>query len=228
METTIWYVFGALGMFLGTAYAGWGLLTSHENYWRYYLVLTLVTGIATIAYVAMALGVGRVHTYGGILYLPRYIDWMLTTPLLVLYLVMLAKPPRRTYYVLVALEVVVIGAGIVAALVRDPFRWISYLVGVAAYGYIVYSLLVVLPRQAALENHRPRAVFVKLRNLTLILWSIYPIVWLLGPFGLGLLVIETEAIVVTYLDLLAKVGFVAIAVNGRDAIATVTSTPLPD
>jgi methyl-accepting chemotaxis protein len=35
---------------------------------------------------------------------------------------------------------------------------------------------------------------------------------------------ESEAIIVTYLDLLAKVGFVVIAVNGRDALSALSQT----
>jgi len=66
---------------------------------------------------------------------------------------------------------------------------------------------------------RGQAGSTKLRNLTVVRWSIYPVVWLLGPFGLGLLLVETEAMVVTYLDLLANVGIVVIAVNGREALA---------
>ena len=215
----LWYGLGALGMAAGTAYALWGYRAENGDHPRFYAVLGAITGIATIAYVAMGLGVGQLRVDGAVFYLPRYVDWLLTTPLLVLYLAMLAHPRRRVYGVLVGLEVVVIAAGVAAAFAPTPLDWVAYLLGVLAFGVILYYLVAVLPRQAALESHRPAAVFTKLRNLTVVLWSIYPIVWLLGPFGVGLLLVETEAMVVTYLDLLAKVGFVVIAVNGRAALA---------
>jgi sensory rhodopsin len=206
-------------MAAGTAYALWGYRAEKGDHPRYYGVLGAITGIATVAYVAMGLGVGQIQVQGAVFYLPRYVDWLLTTPLLVLYLAMLARPRRRVYGTLVGLEVVVIAAGVAAAFAPSPLDWGAYLAGVLAFGGILYFLVSVLPRQAALEDHRPAAVFTKLRNLTVVLWSIYPIVWLLGPFGVGLLLVETEAMVVTYLDLLAKVGFVVIAVNGREALA---------
>ena len=224
----LWYGLGALGMAVGTGYALWGYRADGGDHPRYYAVLGAITGIATVAYVAMGLGLGQLQVDGAVFYLPRYVDWLLTTPLLVLYLAMLARPRRRVYGILVGLEVVVIASGVGAAFAPTPLNWAAYLAGLLAFGAILYYLISVLPAQAALDAHRPSAVFTKLRNLTVVLWSIYPIVWLLGPFGLGLLLVETEAMVVTYLDLLAKVGFVVIAVNGREALSILDArTPRP-
>jgi len=219
VATGLWYGLGALGMAVGTGYALWGYRTDGGDHPRYFAVLGAITGIATVAYVAMGLGLGRLPVDGAVFSLPRYVDWLLTTPLLVLYLAMLARPHRRVYGILVGLEVVVIASGVAAAFAPTPLDWLAYVAGLFAFGGILYYLVSALPAQAALEAHRPSAVFTKLRNLTVVLWSIYPIVWLLGPFGLGLLLVETEAMVVTYLDLLAKVGFVVIAVNGREALS---------
>ncbi|MFB6109351.1 MAG: bacteriorhodopsin [Halodesulfurarchaeum sp.] len=223
VDTSLWYALGSIGMALGTSYAVWGNRTDDRGHGRYYLVLALITGIATVAYAALALGLGRVPVDGAIFYVPRYVDWVLTTPLLVLYLAMLGRPSKRTYAMLVVLDVTVIASGTGAAFLPSPFGYLAYLFGVVAFLGILFLLLVVLPRQSALDAHRPDAVFTKLRNLTVVLWSIYPLVWLLGPFGLGYLLVETEAIVVTYLDLLAKVGFVVVAVNGRDALSDLST-----
>ncbi|MFW6458500.1 MAG: bacteriorhodopsin [Halodesulfurarchaeum sp.] len=226
MDTTIWYTLGTLGMAGGSAYALWGWSIDDGDTDTFYVVLALITGVATLAYAAMALGLGQLPTKGAIFYLPRYVDWLITTPLIVLYLAMIARPARRVYVGLVALEVIVIGSGAAAAFTPRPVHWIAYLIGTAAFVGILYVLLRVLPRQAALQSHRPAAIFTKLRNLTVVLWSIYPLVWLLGPFGFEVLLVETEAIVVTYLDLLAKVGFVVIAVNGRDALSALQRASL--
>lgn len=218
IPTETWYVIGAFAMAAGTGYATWGYLVDSGHHGRYYAVLAAVTGIATLAYGAMALGIGRIHTVDGVLYLPRYVDWVLTTPLLLLYLAMLARPTRRAYVTLIGLVVFVIASGITAGLLPKRSGWLAWGAGLVAFAGILALLVTVLPRQATLDAHRPAAVFTKLRNLTIVLWSIYPIVWALGPFGLDLLLVETEAIVVTYLDVLSKVGFVVIAVNGRDAL----------
>lgn len=222
IASSIWYAIGTAGMAVGTGYATWGYVADDRDHGAYYAVLGAITGIATVAYAAMTVGIGQVPVDGAVFYVPRYVDWLLTTPLLVLYLAMLAKPRRRTYLVLVGLEAVVIASGVLAAFTPSPYDLLSFTIGTVAFLVILRYLVVVLPRQAALSAHRPDALFTKLRNLTVVLWSIYPVVWLLGPFGAGLLLVETEAIVVTYLDLLAKVGFVVIAVNGREALAVLS------
>ncbi|RLM52978.1 bacteriorhodopsin, partial [Halorubrum sp. Atlit-26R] len=65
---------------------------------------------------------------------------------------------------------------------------------------------------------RVRAVFGTLRNITVVLWTLYPVVWLLAPTGFGVLTPATEMLVFVYLDVVSKVGFVVVAVAGADAL----------
>lgn len=213
----VWFLLGTLGMTVGTVYPLWRLATE-RRYGSHYAVLAAVTGVAAVAYLSMALGTGKVQTGGSTLYLPRYLDWLVTTPLLVLYLGMLCRPERKVYAALVGVDVLVIGSGVVAGLLAAPYNYVAYLVGCVAYVGLLYLLLSVLPRQATLHGDRVDAVFTKLRNLTVVLWTLYPVVWILGPLGVGLLQTGTEVMVVTYLDLISKVGFVFMAVNGSDAL----------
>ncbi|WP_135853032.1 bacteriorhodopsin [Halorussus salinus] len=215
--TVAWFWLGALGMTVGTVYPLWRFATDRK-YATYYAVLAGVTGFAAAAYLAMALGVGKVAVGDASLFLPRYLDWLVTTPLLVLYLGMLCRPDKRTYAALVGVDVLVIGSGVAAGLLSEPYSYGAYLLGCVAYVGLLYLLVSVLPRQATLHGDRVTAVFTKLRNLTVVLWTIYPVVWLLGPLGVGLLQVGTEVMVVTYLDLISKVGFVFMAVNGADAL----------
>lgn len=226
--TVLWFWLGTLGMAVGTALPAWRLLTQ-RRYGTYYAVLAAVTGVAALAYLSMALGLGKVDVGSSVLYLPRYLDWLVTTPLLVLFLGMLCRAETRVYAALVGVDVLVIGAGVVAGVLPSPFSYVAYLVGCVAYVGLLYLLLVTLPRQATLHGDRVAAVFTKLRNLTVVLWTLYPVVWILGPLGVGLLQIETEVMVVTYLDLISKVGFVAMAVNGADAFEVLrTGNPLAE
>ncbi|WP_162224357.1 bacteriorhodopsin [Halorussus amylolyticus] len=215
--TSVWFWLGTVGMAVGTLVPAKRLVTD-RRYARYYAVLASVTAIATVAYLAMALGIGEIEVPGGSLFVPRYVDWLVTTPLLVLYLGMLCRPGKRVYAALVAVDIVVIGSGVVAGFLSAPYSYAAYLVGCVAYLGLLYLLLVTLPAQAADHGNRVVAVFTKLRNLTVVLWTIYPVVWILGPLGFGLLQVETDAMVVAYLDLISKVGFVVMAVNGADAL----------
>ncbi|WP_244605605.1 bacteriorhodopsin [Halorussus marinus] len=215
--TSVWFLLGTIGMAAGTVPPLWRLATDPRDR-AYYAVLAGVTGFAAVAYLAMFFDIGRIPVGEGVLYVPRYVDWLVTTPLLVLFLGMLCRPDRRIYTALVGVDVVVIGAGVAAGLLPDPYGLAAYVVGCVAYVGLLYLLVVVLPQQATLHGDRVDAVFTKLRNLTVVLWTLYPVVWILGPLGAGLLQPGTEIMVVTYLDLISKVGFVAMAVNGADAL----------
>jgi len=218
VDATLWAWLGALGMAAGTIPPLW-LWSRDGEHGRYYATLAGVTGVAAVAYVLMALELGTVSTPGSDLPVARYVDWLITTPLLLLYLAFLARPSRRVIGTLVAVDVVVIAGGVVAVVTTGTVSWAAYGLGTAAYLGLVYGLLAKLPRSASAESDRVRAVFGTLRNITVVLWTLYPIVWLLAPTGFGLLTPSTEMLVFVYLDFVSKVGFVAVAVAGADALA---------
>ncbi|MFB6270003.1 MAG: bacteriorhodopsin [Halobacterium sp.] len=218
MEPTTWFWVGAVGMAIGTAFPLKDYL-SDPSHGRYDAVLAGVTGFAAVAYALMALGVGSMQVADYTVHLARYGDWLVTTPLLVLYLGLLSRPSVRTYVLLIGADVVVIAAGVGAALTPSAQKWAFFGVGCVAYLVLLYGLLRTLPKALGDDpDPRVEATFTTLRNLTVVLWTLYPVVWLLAPTGLGVLQAEMEAIVVVYLDFISKVGFVAFAVLGADAI----------
>lgn len=218
VDVTLWSWLGVLAMVAGTVPPLW-LWYSTGTGGKYYATLAGVTGFAAFAYLAMALGIGNVSTEGGLLPVARYVDWIVTTPLILLYLGLLARPPRRVLAGLIGIDVVIIVAGVVAVATTGAVSWAAFGVASVAYLLLVYGLLVTLPRSVTEETDRVRAVFGTLRNITVVLWTLYPVVWLLAPTGFGLLTLSTEMLVFVYLDVVAKVGFVAVAVAGADVIA---------
>lgn len=166
---------------------------------RFYGVLASITGIAFVAYVLLALEIGAVSAAGYDLPLPRYIDWLLTTPLLVLYLGTLVRPGRRLVAALVVLNVPIIGFGIGASLA------------------LLWMLLWELLARASVHDDRLEVVFGKLRNLTVVLWTLYPLVWLAAPTGAGPMLPAEGMVAFVYLDFISKVAFVVVAVNGGAA-----------
>jgi sensory rhodopsin len=221
-DTSVWAWLGVLAMGAGTIPPLWNLVTrsssTGESHARYYATLAGVTGVAALAYLAMALGFGTVATSGGDLPVARYLDWLVTTPLLLLYLGLLARPSRRVLAGLIAVDVAVIAGGVAAVVTTGALSWGLFGAAAAAYAALVYGLLVTLPRSTSTGGDRVRAVFGTLRNITVVLWTLYPVVWVLAPTGLGLLTASTEMLVFVYLDVISKVGFVAVAVAGADAL----------
>lgn len=212
-----WRLVGAVVLAVGTVPPLFQAVVDPDRR-EFYGVLSGVTGIAALAYLAMGLGVGDVTTAGRAWNVVRYADWLVTTPLIVLYLAMLSQPTRATYLRLVAADVVMILAGASANVLPGPFHLVAFGVGGAAFAYLVYVLWLRLGVESSVESQGRQALFEKLRNVTIVLWGVYPAVWLLSTKGVGLLLPVTETVVIVYLDVLTKAAFVVVAVNGSDAI----------
>lgn len=209
---------GAIGMAAGTAAFVWGGLSVGREWLQYYVVLAAISGIAAVAYVLMALGIGwhTVEAREVTVFLPRYVDWLLTTPLLLLYLGMLVGASNRDYGIIIGIDVVMIVAGAIGALLSGPERYVFFAVGGIAFIGLVYYLLGPLTEQAT--GRATESLFRSLRNLTITLWAIYPVVWLLGPPGIALTTELVDVSLIVYLDLLTKVGFGLIALNAATVL----------
>lgn len=213
ITTGLWLALGFAGMALGTLPPLWQGVVDPRNR-LHYAVLAGITGIAAVAYLGMSLGVGTVTVDGRPLYGLRYADWLATTLLLVGYLWLLTGASRAALTRVLVLDALVIGLGVAAVVLPTPVRFAAFGFGALAFLGLAYDLVRALPRAASFGSDRRAATFEKLRNVTVVLWTLYPVVWLLGPAGVGLLQPSTEVLVFVYLDVVAKGGFVLIAVNG--------------
>lgn len=232
MEHTLPFL-GALVLALGTVPPAWQAVVDRERR-EFYLVLAGITGIAAVAYVGIGLGFGLVTTNGRTWDVLRYLDWVLTTPLIVLYLAMLTRPGRSAYLKIIGVDMLMIFAGVAANVLPSPIRFVAFGIGGLAFLTLTWQLYFELAVDTSLggDAAERRALFEKLRNLTVVLWGIYPVVWLLSTKGFGLLLPGTEQVVTIYLDLLTKAGFTLIAVNGSETISgaksSITETLLAD
>ena len=224
---------GTIGMTLGTLYfvgQGWSVRDPDQQ--EYYIITIFIAAIAAAAYFAMATGYGLIEvSVQGLgtldIYWARYADWLFTTPLLLLDLALLAGADRNTIYTLIGLDVFMIGTGLVGALATEGqlFRIIWWAISTGALLVLLYVLLGSLSEQASKQSGEVGALFSRLRNLILVLWSAYPVVWILGTeggFAIIPLGIETAAFMV--LDLSAKVGFGIILLQSRDVLSAASGT----
>lgn len=222
-DITTWFTLGLLGELLGTAVLAYGYTLVPEETRRRYLLLVAIPGIAIVAYALMTLGFGAIQAQGHAVYTVRYADWLLTTPINVLFLALLAGADRRETVALVALQALTIAFGFAGALVPAPFSYGLFAVGAALFGGVVY-LLYGSVAEAASEtlSDLEMSMYRTLRNFVVVLWSVYPVVWLLGAPGLGLMDIETASMVIVYLDVVTKVGFGVIALFAMTNIGSVS------
>jgi len=223
-ETTTTYAIGTISMIVGTLALLVGLRSrASEHPWRY-AALVGVTGIAAVAYAAMTAEIGVVTVDGEQVFVPRYLDWLATTPLLLLYIGLLAGASRRVLAAVVSLDAVVIALGLVASLTASGLRYVAFGAASVAFLGVLYLIYRPMTRTARERDGSDAALFLKLRNVIGVLWLLYPVIWLAGPPGIGLMTVEMTAVIVVYLDILTKVVFGAIVLNDRGTFAP-ASTP---
>ena len=186
--------------------------------------------IAACAYFAMASGQG-VHSFiddGGTertVYYARYLDWVLTTPLLLIGLITVALPRisstmqsrERNALVggVIGADVLMIITGLIAALSKDTTtRWIWYVISCVAFLVVLYMIAGPIKAAAADLGPDTAALYTKLLGILTVLWFIYPIVWAIGTEGAGAVGLSAEVAIFAVVDLLAKVGFGILLVSG--------------
>lgn len=223
VEETLWFSLGTVGMLLGTLVLGAGVRLVPRPRWRRYAILVAVPAIAVIAYAVMAVGVGTVQSStGAVVFVPRYIDWLLTTPLHVVYLGLFAGASMGTIGRAAGFQAATIVFGFVGTLLPSPFKWVLYLAGSAAFGVVVYYAFTAFV-DAATDGGSRTALYRQLRTFMVVLWLVYPVIWAVGPNAIGLMDIETTALLVSYIDIVSKVGFGLIALNGHVLAGAVDS-----
>lgn len=216
----VWLWLGAAGLLAGaTAVVAVGIRRDAGPARPFHWLVAGAAGVSGLAYLAMALGAGAttVAPAGAdtTVYWARYVGWGLAGPALLAALWLLADAGRRTLAALVGLAVVGVALGAAAALATDPVAGLGVertrlaLWGAAAV--VLLALLGVIVRVLSPRAGRqPRAVAVRfsvLRNLLVVVALGYPVVWLVGPLGLGLVEEFLAAAGFLVLDLAAVLGF---------------------
>jgi bacteriorhodopsin len=237
MNTWLWI--GTIGMTLGLlAIIALGGKLGEEGH-HHAVVSGFVCAIAACAYFAMASGQG-IHSFvdnDGVertVYYARYIDWVLTTPLLLLGLVTVALPRLTSTLAardrnglvggVIGADILMIVTGLVAALSKDTHtRWVWYTISCVAFLIVLYLVAGPIRAIAAARGAGHAELYTRLLGLLTALWFIYPIIWAIGTEGAGVIGLNTEIAIFAVIDLLAKVGFGILLVTGAKQLHSSTT-----
>jgi bacteriorhodopsin len=143
----------------------------------------------------------------------RYVDWLLTVPLLLIELILVMKLARSETISkglrlgIAAAVMVVLGyPGEVAD--DNGVRFLFWALGMIPFIYIVYELFVGLRESLARQPAEVRGLVNGARWLTVLTWAFYPVVFLLPIIGLtGGTAVAAVQIGYTVADILAKAAF---------------------
>ena len=196
---------------------------------------SVVPFIAATAYLAMAVGIGRLDMANGeTLFLARYFDWVVTTPILLTGLILTAlhEHPRHSTHILpaVVLDALMIVTGLLAAISENEAeKWMWFGWSCVAFLGVIYLLLGPVMKATRQLGGKMTGVYKANLVFLLVVWLIYPVEWALGPQGLGVLDTAGDAWAILVLDVTAKVvyGFVATARFKKLSLADAERDALP-
>lgn len=217
---TLWVVFVVMTVasvvFTGLA---WNVPASKRIY---HIITTFITVIAALSYFAMATGHGASYHHVKVkeshkhvpdtthdiyreVYYARYIDWSLTTPLLLLDLALLAGLNGADILVTIFADLIMILTGLFAAFGAEgtPQKWGWYTIACIAYLVVIFELVFHGRRTAAAKGGKVGNFFNAIGGFTLLIWTVYPIIWGIAD-GSRNLNIDEEIISYAVLDILAK------------------------
>ncbi|MFC7186123.1 bacteriorhodopsin [Halorubrum yunnanense] len=190
--------------------------------------LAIIPGFAGISYVAMALGIGTVTVNGTEFVGFRYVDWVITTPLLVGFVGYVAGASRRTIAGVMLADALMIVFGAAGVVAGGTTKWLLFGVSSVFHLSLFGYLYLIFPRTLP-DNPMQRGLFSLLKNHIGLLWLAYPFVWLMGPEGIGFAGAVGTALTYAFLDVLAKVPYVYFFYARRRAFGDVgTAEPTAD
>ena len=143
----------------------------------------------------------------------RYVDWLLTVPLLLIELILVMRLSASETFskgarlgVLAALMIVL---GYPGEISSDPgTRWIWWTLAMLPFLWIVYELFVGLKDSIAKQPENARGLVNAARWVTVLSWSFYPVVFIFPMIGLsGAVAVTAVQVGYTVADVVSKALF---------------------
>lgn len=156
------------------------------------ILMSLVTTISFLSYIAMATGDGRTfnHVYRHHhhdyvpdtmklvlreIYWARFVNWILTSPLILIILSLQGGLNGAGMLVAIAADIIMFISAMVASFVgSDGRKWMWFTLSCIAYLTVVYQIGYRGRRAASVKNAQSRRFFSAITSYSLIVLLIYP------------------------------------------------------
>jgi len=199
----------------------------HRTQRLFHYITAIITLVAAIAYFSMASGLGQVPILAEFtgrwgpgtreIFYVRYIDWFVTTPLLLLDLLLTASVPWSTILTVILMDEVMVVTGLVGALTYSTYKWGYFTFGCVALLYVLYHLVITARNHALALGPNVSRTYNMCGFLTIFVWFLYPIAWGLSEGG-NVIHPDSEAIFYGVLDIFAKPVFGIMLLVGHQNI----------
>lgn len=208
-------LFGLAFLFLIAAFCFAILFHLVGGYFKkIYSFAILIPTIASVSYWAMIVGYDiNIISEVGITNI-RFIDWFLTTPLLVTILCLLpvpkhAKKPLVNIALVVVLDIIMIVTGFLATYQKEEVRMAWFLISSISFVLLLAILFNTIFIKTSQVSEDLNNLVKRLLILTAFIWSLYPILWFLvyeSPYKIPF---DGELLLFGILDFFSKICFIS-------------------
>ena len=170
-----------------------------------------VSFITTISYVVMALALGTtVAENGQPIYWTRWLFYIASCSILTLDIAFIARKPASKKVEVALFTGLTMFCGFLASIIVTVDRWWFFALSSAAYIGVLYTLF----KRSGDESVN----VISIMWFVMVTWSLFPVVWMLAPTGLGVFTTFVEAILYLALDFITKIAF-GLYISARQDIA---------
>jgi len=159
-------------------------------------VVAVISAIAFANYAAINCNIGNTEYSPGVTdYLPRYLDWILTTPLLLLTLLLkIGVKDIGQILFFIFLDVMMIYTGYLASMISDiNFKYVMF--AISTFFYLIIFLLLYTLKPPLLQFY-----------FLFFAWMAYPILWILHQTDSGISN-ENYDYSISAVDIFSKIGY---------------------
>ncbi len=212
------------GMFAATIYLWMERNNLTPRYSAVASLSMMVTCIAAVNYASMKGMAGLDGDYDTLSNFPtelRYADWILTTPLILAVLVLLTNTKNKSSLLarLMVADAIMILAGYMGEVDVNrsgggtTIGWVGFLIGCAAFAYILVTIYGELNEAAADMSENLRRTYGYLQHFLLLTWIIYPLGYLAPLMGYQGELLALRELLYCIADISSKAGFGMLAVS---------------
>jgi bacteriorhodopsin len=219
--------FGIAGMGSATIFFWLQLANVNKNYRTALIITGLVTAIATYHYIRIFnswVDAFEVKNANGGEYMVktsgspfndayRYVDWLLTVPLLLIELILVMKLPQKQTFALSwtlgLASALMVALGYPGEIQDDlSVRWFWWQLAMVPFCIVVLVLVGGLHKATANQPESVKGLVVSARYLTVVSWLTYPFVYIVKNMGLsGATATTYEQVGYSCADVIAKAVF---------------------
>lgn len=180
--------------------------TKHRSQRLFHYITAAITLVASIAYFAMGSNLGwtaiqvefersdpKVAGNMRQIFYVRYIDWFVTTPLLLADLLLTCGLPGPTIMYVILMDEIMVVTGLVGALVKSSYKWGFFAFGSVAFLFVAYTVVIEGRAYARSLGADINRTYTICGVWTIALWFLYPIAWGVSEGG-NVIASDSEAI----------------------------------